>query len=147
MKLSGQFPFTITPVWISTITAFAMIVFLPGCDSRRKEVGSTATIDVTVSISADQIEGLESIYDGSQVLEYRLNGINLGENDAGANALLTSLRSIKETHGIQIAASPRLVAGTGPAVVRGTVDLVPYIKDTGTAGLIRRELDRIRGHN
>ena len=129
---------------------FAMFAILAcsqlfiGCNSKEKEVASQQ-LEVSIVIRGKAIEGLETIYDGTQDLEFYINGRSVGKGDSGPKDLLSELKNVKGIAVVRTIVPPRIVAGSGKAVVMDSHDLSQYIKDGTTANMIRLELSRIRG--
>lgn len=135
---------TIRQILFATFSIITCSLFFLGCNSKKREV-ARKQIEVSIVVRSKSIEGLETIYDGTQDLEFYVNGRSVGKGASGPKDLLSELKNVKGVAVVRTIVPPRIVAGSGKAVVRDSYDLSQYIGDQTTAKLIGLELSRIRG--
>ncbi|MES2982468.1 MAG: hypothetical protein V4727_09155 [Verrucomicrobiota bacterium] len=121
-----------------TSIIITLSVLLNGCGNNEKQ-----EIAIDVKIVGASEGDFKMIYDETQSLEYYLDGKFLGQNESGARKLLSSLEKIKGTCSVKMNVPPRIVAGTGKAVVSETTGLDPYLKNKAISHSIAKELNRI----
>jgi hypothetical protein len=130
----------------STILFWGLVML--GCDNKHKIIEtSKIQLEISVVVLGNSIEGLQTIYDGTQNLEYSINGNNVGQGNNGEKNLLNELKKVENPASVKIIIPPRIVAGTGKAIATESYDLSEYIKDEKNKQMIIQELARIRDNH